>query len=381
MFGICCLIQPFRTQVMGLDFYKSFYKYNKEKKEVQAFFANRKNLKMDCENLLQDHSPKTLVFVIGESQNREHMSLYGYPRTTNPELQKLASELDIYSNVISSNIQTLSCMKEILTFANYERPNLYKQEASLIEIMRDGGYKTYWIDNQGAGGGLGNIDVYTPTSYRSIAQLSDYYQDEPVVYLDSMILPRFAYCLQDTASNKFICLHLFGNHFEYESRYESSFATFTNEPIESKVENELTKEDKQIINYYDNATKYNDYIVSSILKMLQSEKGLAVMLYISDHGEEVFDTEYYYRRSFERISTTMCDVPFILWRNAAYREANPLIIDTSRSYCTDDIIHSWMNLAGVRYKLYESKRDIFSADFSPKERRVQGKRYDDIEIK
>lgn len=377
---VCCLLQPFRTQVMSIDFYKSFYKYNKEKRDVQEFFANRKGLKIDCQNILQQ-SPKTMVFVIGESQNRKHMSIYGYPRKTNPELELLQNELEIYTDVVSSDIQTLNCMKEILTFANYEQPNMYKQEASIIEIMRDGGYKTYWIDNQGGGGGLGNIDVYTPTSYRSIAKLSDYYYDAQTIYLDSIILSQLAYCLQDTASNKFICLHLVGNHFEYESRYESSFSTFTDEPIASKVANQLTKEDKHIINHYDNATKYNDYIVSGIIKQLKQVHGLAAMIYISDHGEEVFDTEYYYRRSFERISTTMCEIPFILWRNEEYCSANPLVIETNRPYCVDDIIHSWMSLAGVRYKLYDSKRDIFSSDFSPKERFVQGKNYKDIDIR
>jgi len=375
---ICCLIQPFRTQVISIDFYKSFYKFNKEKIEVKEFYENRKSLKINCEILLPQ-SPKTFVFIIGESQNREHMSLYGYPRQTNPEMEKLKAELDIYTDVVSPAIQTLICMKEILTFTNYEQPDMYKKEASLIEILRGGGYKTFWIDNQGGSRGLYAIDIYTPTSYRTIAKMSDYYNDQFIGGFDSVVLPELKKSLQDTASNKFICLHIVGNHFDYESRYEKSFATFTNEPIVSKVKNQLTKEDKHIINCYDNATKYNDYIVSSVIQMLQEVDGLAAMIYISDHGEEVFDTQHYCSRSFEQISTPMCDIPFILWRNDAYRNANPLIIETDRQYCTDDIIHSLMNLAGVRYKLYDPTRDIFSKEFTPKERYVQGKRYDDIQ--
>jgi heptose-I-phosphate ethanolaminephosphotransferase len=35
------------------------------------------------------NQPATLVLVIGESTNRQRMSLYGYPRETTPELDKL----------------------------------------------------------------------------------------------------------------------------------------------------------------------------------------------------------------------------------------------------------------------------------------------------
>ncbi|MBN0466987.1 sulfatase-like hydrolase/transferase, partial [Pseudomonas aeruginosa] len=34
-------------------------------------------------------TPRTLVLVIGESTSRKHMSLYGYPRETTPQLDAL----------------------------------------------------------------------------------------------------------------------------------------------------------------------------------------------------------------------------------------------------------------------------------------------------
>lgn len=372
--GILCL-QPFRTLIMSVDFYKSFYKYNKEKYQVAQFYKSRENLTVDAQDIIPDEN-KTFVFIIGESQNREHMSLYGYPRDTNPKLQSLADNLIVYSDVVSPFIQTLPCMKSILTFTNYEQPQMFMKEASMVEIFRDAGYETFWIDNQGSNRGLWAIDFYTPTSYRNIAHMCSIYEDYG--QLDSIVVSRFKKYLNNPAKKKIFFLHLVGNHFNYASRYESSFQRFSDEPVCSKVEAELTKKDIDIINHYDNATLYNDHIVFSIIDELRNLDGIAGLIYISDHGEEVFDTEYTYTRSFERILPAMCDIPFVVWRNEEHRKVIPLTIETSRPYCTDDIIYSWMDFAGIRYHLYDSKRSIFSADFQNKTRMVQGQTYESI---
>jgi heptose-I-phosphate ethanolaminephosphotransferase len=47
------------------------------------------------------NQPATLVLVIGESTNRQRMSLYGYPRETTPELDKLKDQLAVFDNVIT----------------------------------------------------------------------------------------------------------------------------------------------------------------------------------------------------------------------------------------------------------------------------------------
>ena len=142
------LINPFRSKIPMIDFYKSFYKYQREMREVAEFYKNRTNISLDVENSLPT-GKKTFLIIIGESQNRQHMQLYGYTRPTNPKLKEIRDELIAYNNVCSPAIQTLACMKQILTFSNYEHPNLYKKEANIVEILRSGGYKTVRYDNQG----------------------------------------------------------------------------------------------------------------------------------------------------------------------------------------------------------------------------------------
>ena len=105
---------------------------------------------------------------------------------------------------------------------------------------------------------------------------------------------------------------------------------------------------------------------------------MSALLYFSDHGEEVFDSQVYAGRSFEKISPSMCQIPLILWRNTAFEMANPLSIDTNRQGCTDDIIYAMMDLLGVDYAMYDAKRSIFNDKYQAKTRVVQGIPYEEL---
>ena len=374
------LINPFRSKVAMIDFYKSFYKYNKEKHDVADFYKSRKDLILDVERMYPA-GKNTILIIIGESQNRQHSQLYGYQRQTNPQLSEIRDELTIYKDVCSPAIQTLASMKQILTFSNYEAPDLYKMEANIIELLRSGGYKTFWFDNQGGEkNAMFAIDVYTPTSYRIMAQQSDVFciTNE----YDSVLLGKLKNALSDTVSNKAIFLHLMGNHFEYSQRYEEAFSLFCDSTnVRGAYRAKFTEEDINVINAYDNSVCYTDYILRSCVEMLRAAGGRSAMLYFSDHGEEVFDYQYYYRRSFEKISPAMCEIPLILWMNDKYKDSHELTLDPQRPYCTDDIIYSIMDISGIRYSTYDSTRSIFSSSFCPKERKVHGIPYESIVAK
>ena len=94
------------------------------------------------------NQPATLVLVIGESTNRQRMSLYGYPRETTPELDKLKDQLAVFDNVITPRPYTIEALQQVLTFADEEHPDLYLSTPSLVSMMKQAGYKTFWITNQ-----------------------------------------------------------------------------------------------------------------------------------------------------------------------------------------------------------------------------------------
>lgn len=375
------LVNPFRSKVPMIDFYKSYWKYNREQRDVAEFYKNRQNLVLEVESAYPE-GKNTLLIIIGESQNKTHMQLYGYPRQTNPLLMEIKDELTIYNDVCSPAIHTLTCMKQILTFTNYEQPDMYKKEANIIELLHFGGYKTFWFDNQGEDkNGAFAIDTYTPTSYRTMAKRSDVYNATGKPN-DSIIIGALEMALQDTTANKAIFLHLVGNHFDYSNRYEPSFAFFNDTTdINSPYLHLLSEQDIEKINAYDNATRYNDYIVRTCIERMRGIEGRSAMLYISDHGEEIFDYQNYCSRSFEKISPAMCEIPLILWMNDEYQDSFNLTLETNRPTCTDDIIHGIMDLAQIKYTLYDSTRSVFHPAYYPKERKIENIPLNDIRKK
>lgn len=375
------LVNPFRSKVPMIDFYKSYWKYNREQRDVAEFYKNRQNLVLEVESAYPE-GKNTLLIIIGESQNKTHMQLYGYPRQTNPLLMEIKDELTIYNDVCSPAIHTLTCMKQILTFTNYEQPDMYKKEANIIELLHFGGYKTFWFDNQGEDkNGTFAIDTYTPTSYRTMAKRSDVY-NATGKQNDSIIIGALEMALQDTTANKAIFLHLVGNHFDYSNRYEPSFAFFNDTTdINSPYLHLLSEQDIEKINAYDNATRYNDYIVRTCIERMRGIEGRSAMLYISDHGEEIFDYQNYCSRSFEKISPAMCEIPLILWMNDEYQDSLNLTLETNRPTCTDDIIHGIMDLAQIKYTLYDSTRSVFHPAYYPKERKIENIPLNDIRKK
>ena len=92
--------------------------------------------------------PATLVLVIGESTNRQRMSLYGYNRKTTPNLDELRDQLSIFDNVVTPRPYTIEALQQVLTFADEENPDLYLSTPSLVSVMKQAGYKTFWVTNQ-----------------------------------------------------------------------------------------------------------------------------------------------------------------------------------------------------------------------------------------
>jgi heptose-I-phosphate ethanolaminephosphotransferase len=127
----------------------AYHRYQETLADMQGMLHNAskiaplKNLKDATAN-----QPATLVLVVGESTNRQRMSLYGYPRKTTPELDKLKDQLAVFDNVITPRPYTIEALQQVLTFADEENPDLYLSTPSLVSVMKQAGYKTFWITNQ-----------------------------------------------------------------------------------------------------------------------------------------------------------------------------------------------------------------------------------------
>ncbi len=307
--------------------------------------------------------PATLVLVIGESTSRQHMSLYGYARQTSPRLESMRDKLDVFTQVASPRPYTIETLQQILTFADQENPDLYLTQPSLMNMMKQAGYKTYWVTNQ-----------QTMTKRNTMLTNFSQQMDEQI-YLnnsrdqnsreyDGNVLEPFTRILNDSAERKFIVVHLLGTHMKYEYRYPPEYEVFKDR---QGLPDWAGTDQVPVINSYDNAVLYNDFVVSRLIESMESAKNRGFLVYFSDHGEDVFDSAGHATlgRNEGKPTVPMYAVPFLLWQSEEWKRLHPrdFAAQRDRRYSTAHFIHTWADLAGLRFDGYDSSKSLVAKEF------------------
>lgn len=340
--------------------------YQRELKEVEAQLLNLdkipalKNFKETKKEL-----PTTVVLVIGESTTRVHMGLYGYGRDTTPKLSSMKDELMVFDNVFASRPNTIESLEQVLTFADQSQPELYKTTPSLIAIMKQAGYKTYWITNQ-------QTLTQRNTMLTTFAKQADeqvflnHARRQNAYSFDDKVLAPYAEKLLKQDEKKLIIVHLLGTHMKYAYRYPADYNFFNH--TEGIPEVIATDPDKvTLVNEYDNAVRYNDYIVHSLIQQLKqstSSAAQSLLVYFSDHGEDVYDSAPHTFKGRNEGAPTypMYAVPFIVWHSPNWQNAQQLADPTirNRQYDNADFIYTWSDLIGLTYDGYHADESLIN---------------------
>ena len=306
----------------------------------------------------------TMILVIGESTNRNRMSLYGYERDTTPRLKALENELIAFDNVYSPRPYTIEVLQQALTFADEQNPDLYLTKPNLINIMKQAGYETYWITNQ-------QTQTTRNTMLTTFSKMCDHQKylnnnrRQNSSSYDEIVLEPFKEVLNDNSiKKKFIVVHLLGTHIKYDYRYPESYAKFDN----AQVSDKLTDEEAKLYNSYDNAVYYNDYVISELIKLVSKESSKASLLYLSDHGEEVFDDKNIKKLGRNEMAPTkaMYTVPFIIYGNEKWKDSvdfNKLSTYKNRMYTSANLIYTYSDLAGINFDEMDKTKSIINDEF------------------
>lgn len=170
--------------------------------------------------------------MIGESTQRGRMSLYGYPRETTPELDALHKTdpgLTVFNNVVTSRPYTIEILQQALTFADEKNPDWYLTKPSLMNMMKQAGYKTFWITNQQTM--TARNTMLTVFSKQTDKQFyMNQQRTQSAREYDSNVLAPFKAVLADPAPKKFIIVHLLGTHIKYKFRYPENQASLMVKP-------------------------------------------------------------------------------------------------------------------------------------------------------
>lgn len=320
-----------------------------------------------------------IILVIGESFIKHHSSLYGYNLMTNPILtkEKELGNLYVFNNVITPYPYTSITIKNILCTNSLSDGEKWNCSLFFPLLFKAAGYDVFLWDNQknlienSVWAFALNSFLYNEIFVAKLYNLTN----KQSYQFDESIVKSFN-TVKLSAKRNLVIFHLMGQHVDYKERYPHTkeFLFFTKDSI-NRHESWMTDGKKQMIADYDNATRYNDYVMSQIIDMYRNSK--SVVVYFSDHGEEVYD----YRDSYGRISDGMSrnqikylhEIPFIVWCSESFRNSyteTMKLIDKSvdRPFMIDNLYHMLLHLGNIRTKYYHSDRDIISSDFKPRKR-------------
>lgn len=316
--------------------------------------------------VVSDSAAQTHIIVIGESTSRWHLQLYKYPRETNPLLSK-KKELMAFNDVITPHVHTLLALEKIMTLSDYDNPQP-KVNGSVVQLANAAGYKTFWISNQQPVGLHESIStiISNAAADRRFETTNGY---QYTIHDQSLINP-LKKALSDPTDKKIIFVHLIGTHARYYKRYPKNYDVFKGQNYPSGFK---SKDAQREINQYDNAVLYNDFVISSMIDLLDSYSDKGSLLYFSDHGDEVYDTMEMAGHNEYWATSSMYEVPFLLW--APDRPMSPSQIN--QPYLLDDFIHSFADLTNIRFTQWDASKSIFNQAFKPKQRLIkEGEDYD-----
>ncbi len=291
--------------------------------------------------------PECVGVILGESFSRNHSSLYGYEKKTNPLLEKKVKEgsLVVFVDVTSPCTHTTAAFKYILNTnqVGLEGSTPWYEHTNLIEVMNVAGYHTAWLSNQAEKGMFDNL----PSGHARLCDESFFLESEQGAdKYDGGLLRR-----RISAKGKVgVIYHLMGQHEFFGERYPKAYEHFMAKDYLGFPEHQ-----RAVRAAYDNATLYNDFVVNSILD--EYGKKDAIVFYFSDHALDVFDTDPNYCAHANATPESQLQgkkIPFMIYFSPIFQQRHLETVERVRSsvnhpFCTDKLIYSVMDVMGYKF--------------------------------
>lgn len=352
----------------------SFYDMSIAEKEMSRVIT----LAEQVEALPQNASNDSLnvIVVIGESYIREHAALYGYPLQTTPFLSHEQKEgrLFVFTDMVSPYNQTTRVIRNLLSCNSLGHHEDWSSAPPFTAIYKKNGYHVTMYDNQ-KNFDMGFVFAYSLNTYLyhpQIMKVCYHETNDSTFEFDGQMVDDYQK-RQTPSAKRLVLFHLLGQHVGFEYRYPKNFAYFNEDSLSFRKEPWLTKDMREDIVHYDNATRYNDHVLQQIIGLYDQQN--TIVVYLSDHGEEVYD----YRENSGRDDWGMGSdprqvlrwqymVPFVVWCSDKYAATHPDIIKqlqnaTSRPAMLDNVCQLLFHLSDLKTPYYNKTRDVLSSDY------------------
>ena len=303
--------------------------------------------------------PLVVVVVVGETARAANWGLAGYSRETTPQLARLP--LINYAEVTACGTNTevsLPCMFAPVGRRDYDEARIRGSE-SLLHVLAHAGVAVHWRDNQsGCKGVCAGLPQDEAGSLSPAGLCSSGH------CLDEALLVGLDERLAAAKGRQLLVLHPLGNHGPaYFRRYPEAFRHFKPDCRSDDLQ-QCSRE--EIVNAYDNALRYTDHLLASLVAKLQAAEGRvdSVLVYVSDHGESLGESKLWLHGLPYAIAPDVQKrVPMLMWLSAGMAAAGGL--DTAclqrralQPAAHDHLFHTLIGLMDVTTSLYEPQWDL-----------------------
>lgn len=351
------------------------------------------NLSSSKQKYIWEDEPMNLILVVGESFIKGHSSLYGYSLNTNPQLmsEKNRGNLFVFDDVISPSFLTSNSLRNMFSLNSVGNHEMWYDYPYFPAIFSLSGYHVFFWDNQYSPSSSGAYD-FSLNAYLHNDKFSKmlFTKDQGMVSMyDGDLIKNFIEYFNKNYHTKqnLIIFHLQGQHNTPQARFpqQKRFMHFDVDDIQ-RTESWMTQDKKECIVHYDNCTYYNDGVIWSIIDYFRGSN--AVMIYLSDHGEDVYDTGNRIGRKLNldkndlNVIRNLYEIPFFVWCSERYMTSHPKIVDAirnaeSKSFMSDNLCHMMMRLGGIESDQYSESRDLLSQKYICPPRIIEdGRDYD-----
>ena len=305
--------------------------------------------------------PVVMVMVLGETARAANWGLSGYARQTTPELAAEAGIIN-FADVTSCGTDTetsLPCIFSPWGRRGYDETRIRNSE-SVLDVVARAGFRVVWMDNQsGCKGVCNGVEALRPDPAKSPALcVGNECQD-------GVLVESLKQLVSETPGNLLIVLHQMGNHGPaYFKRYPDEFKQF----VPACEDPDLPKcTGESIVNAYDNAIRYTDHVLASLVRTLREHKNHdSALLYVSDHGESLGEKGLFLHGVPYKIAPDVqTKVPMDMWFSQGFPASFALdegcigkVAATPLSH--DHIFHTLLGLLDVKTSAYAREMD-FSA--------------------
>lgn len=308
------------------------------------------------------NKPRVLVLLVGETARAANFSLYGYEQDTNPELSR-NKDITVFQNVSSCGTATavsLPCMFSHLTRKRFNVTDAQYTQ-NLLDIAQSAGYDVFWKDNDdGCKKVCTRINhVDAKDGNKAPYCFGDYCHDD-------ILLDGLENRLKDIKKDTLIVLHMMGSHGPtYFKRYPDKFKRFLPACDTANLQN---CSQEQIVNTYNNTILYTDYVISSVINILNRQPQLqSGMLYASDHGESLGENNLYlHGLPYAIAPDEQKKIPMIMWLSPDLQKAlrlNRSCLNekaATQSFSHDNYFHTVLRMLFIDTTAYDRQLDIFS---------------------